>query len=78
MKKFNTSDLITGYIKQLLKSFNLPKVKIYTDNHLDYLINNNEESPEILRTVQYNSTDTNVRYFPYIRNGEFQEYIDGN
>lgn len=88
MRKFNTSDLLTGYIKQLLHNFNLPKVKVYTEQHrqymLQYMLKNegkeiiNKESPEILGTLKASSDNTmqNVRYFPYIKDGEIQEYIN--
>lgn len=79
MKKFNTSDLFTGYIKQLLHDFNLPKYKVYTRAHKDYFEKHPTESPEILGTEKYINGDTslNIRYFPYIKDGEIQEYING-
>ena len=78
MKKFNNTDLFTGYLKQLLHNFNLPKIKVYTKEHAKYKLATNEESPEILSSVQSNKNETfkNVRYFPYIKNGEIQEYIE--
>lgn len=51
MRLFNTSDLVTGYIKQLLKDFNLPKIKIYTKKHTQYATKKKKESPEIFKTV---------------------------
>jgi hypothetical protein len=81
MRKFNTSDLFTGYLKQLLHDFNLPKIKVYSKKYLDYFKNNSEESPEILSSIKYNKNidgneNLNVRYFPYIRQGRIQEYIN--
>lgn len=93
MKKFNESDLFTGYLKQLLHNFNLPKIKVYTKEHRKYLEKNHEESPEIISTLKatltnytiennkYNTNKPpmkNVRYFPYIKDGEIQEHIDGS
>ena len=41
MIKFNDTNIIVGYIKQLLHSFNLPKYKVYTKEqekfHENYL-----------------------------------------
>jgi hypothetical protein len=74
MKKFNTSDLFTGYLKQLLHDFNLPKIKVYTKKHREYFNKHKEESPEIFSTSQ--NTELNVRYFPYLKDGQIQEYIN--
>lgn len=91
MKTFNNSDLFTGYLKQLLHNFNLPKIKVYTKQHERYLENYGEESPEILGTIEatpdskvktsYTEEELqllhkNVRYFPYLKDGEIQEYIN--
>ena len=91
MKTFNNSDLFTGYLKQLLHTFNLPKIKVYTKQHKNYLEKYGEESPEILGTVEAtpdNKVKTNfteeelqilhknVRYFPYLKDGEIQEYVN--
>lgn len=89
MKKFNNSDLFTGYLKQLLHNFHLPKIKIYTKQHEQYLQKYHTESPEILETLEAspkNETNVqtgelitqskNVRYFPYLKDGEIQEYVD--
>ena len=69
MYKFNNDTIITGYIKQLLASFNLPKCRIYI-----------EDEPIIqTRVWKGNESDDFVTmYVPYIRNNELQEYIIEN
>jgi hypothetical protein len=80
MKTFNNSDLFTGYLKQLLHDFHLPKLKVYTKKHARYAQFYGKESPEILESLESDGTKTssNVRYFPYIKDGQIQEYVNGN
>ena len=58
MLKFNNTHIITGYIKQLLANFNLPKFRVYTKEHQKYHDEAVEkglkrtESPEIIETVK--------------------------
>ena len=91
MKTFNNSDLFTGYLKQLLHTFHLPKIKVYTKQHAQYFEKYGKERPDILGTVEATIDDKtktvytkeerdkmvkNVRHFPYIKNGAFQEYVN--
>ena len=66
MFKFNSNHILTGYIKQMLHSFNLPKVKVYV------------EGEPIIKTLVYNKLDENANevlmYMPYIHNGRIEEY----
>ena len=43
MFKFNSEHILTGYIKQLLASFNLPKYRVYTRKNAEYFKNYKEE-----------------------------------
>lgn len=82
MEKFNNTTLFTGYLKQLLHDFNLPKIKVYTKKYHDYFEINRKESPEIIETrtihIDNESKLNHLRYVPYIKDDMIQEYIDGS
>ncbi len=63
MLKFNNNHILTGYIKQLLASFNLPKCKVYV------------EGEPIIKTRIFKNKDKVTMYVPYIKDNELQEYI---
>jgi hypothetical protein len=45
--KFNSNHIITGQIKQILNSFNLPSYKIYTAQNYKFFLDHGYESPEL-------------------------------
>ena len=79
MHTFGDSGLMTGYIKQLLASFNLPTAMIYTREFAEHYQAHREESPEILETSMQATKDTKTFTFvPYIKDGMFQAFDGGH
>ena len=78
MLKFNNDHIFTGYLKQLLASFNLPKFRIYTKENADYYAKYGVEK-NIVETVTKTPSGypEQLRYVPYIKNDQIQEYVDG-
>ena len=78
MLTFNNDHIFTGYLKQLLASFNLPKFRIYTKENADYYAKYGKEK-NIIETVTKTAHGfpAQLKYIPYIKDDKIQEYIDG-
>lgn len=79
MFEFNNTHIFTGYIKQFLHAFHLPKYRVYTVDFYRYLAIYGKESPEVLPTIKAGSkTSPNIDtvYINYIKDGHIQRYID--
>lgn len=84
MEKFNNTTVFTGYLKQLLHNYNLPKCKVYTKRLADYRKANGKESDEVFETITVRTDASGatiypnaLHYVPYIKDGKLQEYVDG-
>lgn len=71
MFKFNSNHIMTGQIKQILNSFNLPSYKVYTAQHYKYFLDHGVESPELADGL-YIKWD---RIFEY-KNGKWSKDLD--
>lgn len=90
MFKFNNKHIFTGYLKQLLHDFNLPKFRVYTKEQQKYYNEHLAEKNVICTVVRSNNTFTEepngsgvvtavypktMYYAPYIKDNKIQEYL---
>lgn len=64
MFKFNSDHILTGQIKQILNTFNLPSYKIYTKEFRQYFNDTGTEHPGVVEGL-------------YIKENKIQSYSDG-
>jgi hypothetical protein len=58
MHEFGSSGLVTGYIKQLLATFELPTARVYTEDFDRYFERHHIESPYVIES--FDGLDTNI------------------
>lgn len=76
MYHFEDFGILTGYIKQLLSSFNLPSPRIYLPEYEEFYREHRYESLQVIRS--FSGKDGKIPlHVPYIKEGLLQEYLDG-
>ena len=79
MFKFNDTNILTGYIKEMLASFNLPCYKVYTRQQREHFEETGEELNVIVSQEASQSSDEAPKKHPcfvsYIKDGSVQQYV---
>lgn len=82
MFKFNDTNILTGYIKEMLASFNLPCYKVYTRQQREHFEETGEELNVIASQEARKASDTAQEKHPcfisYIKEGSIQQYFKNN
>jgi hypothetical protein len=82
MLKYNNTHIFTGYLKQLLSSFNLPTCRIYTRDFANYYRQYGSEDPRVLSSFKEIDETRPGIHIDYLKNNEicsyFHEYTSAN
>ena len=79
MFKFNDTNILTGYIKEMLASFNLPCYKVYTRQQREHFEETGEEL-NVIASQEASRDPDNVQiqhpcFVSYIKDGAVQQYF---
>ena len=79
MFKFNDTNILTGYIKEMLASFNLPSYKVYTRQQREHFEETGEELNVIVSQEASKASEVAPEKHPcfvsYIKDGSVQQYV---